>query len=657
MSISISTPNSSESVIAQSPSGAVQILSITNSGNSNFLVQTDYHTESKEIGQILSCQASGSDINTDHQTCDTSKTNELEYLRTDTFAPEKNISSSYMVSDARSHSDSPSSVISLSMESQDSNHRQSYETRTLDANLSSSQELKPENINGDNLLLDPALLSFPVKVKCEPSRGEAGSTCEVHNVVTHYALKKDHSQDDNLSGGRNIQICLSLSGLPLESPFVDTQCSIKAAKYPDNVLLGKDNMPAESDTIGYGHSLHPEERNLKAMIEHSNSASSNLIGKVKFEPLENYTPVPGQTALPGDEVKIELGDDNPSDVDNVPLIDRMRMRVSLSIPGVECSVKKRCPEPTALPASSFDSFNSENPKRKCFSLRKKRKKTATNSVETALEEDAPGLLEVLLDKGITTEEIKLYGDVDDDDDDVGDVFSNEDSFEDLESVIAKFLSERSSLFKFPSSRQVRGSKVDYCLPCLIALIEQTRYSRFRNNPVEWGWCRDLQSFIFVFEKHNRIVLERPEYGYATYFFELVDSLPIKWQIRRLVTAMKLTSCSRTAIIENKTIPVEDLTEGEARVLEAYGWKPNTGLGSMLNYCDRVVHDKRNDCFISEWRARIARLLIEGYSGGCTVLSDLPKKVVEYMSNQNLEIKLELEHSGDCCPEIKLEGLN
>lgn len=113
---------------------------------------------------------------------------------------------------------------------------------------------------------------------------------------------------------------------------------------------------------------------------------------------------------------------------------------------------------------------------------------------------------------------------------------------------------------------------------------------------------------------------------------------------------KLTHC---------LVQAEDLTEGEARVLEAYGWAPNTGLGSMLNYCDRVVHDKRNDWFISEWRARIARLLIEGYSGGCTVLSDLPKKVVEYMSNQNPEIKLEveLEHGGDCYPEIKLEGLN
>jgi hypothetical protein len=51
------------------------------------------------------------------------------------------------------------------------------------------------------------------------------------------------------------------------------------------------------------------------------------------------------------------------------------------------------------------------------------------------------------------------------------------------------------------------------------------------------------------------VLERPEYGYATYFFELVASLPVEWQIKRLVVAMKLTTCSRISIIENKELSV------------------------------------------------------------------------------------------------------
>ena len=54
---------------------------------------------------------------------------------------------------------------------------------------------------------------------------------------------------------------------------------------------------------------------------------------------------------------------------------------------------------------------------------------------------------------------------------------------------------------------------------------------------------------------HRIVLERPEYGYATYFFEIVQSLSIEWQIHRLVIAMKLSGCGRTALIENRPLLV------------------------------------------------------------------------------------------------------
>lgn len=63
----------------------------------------------------------------------------------------------------------------------------------------------------------------------------------------------------------------------------------------------------------------------------------------------------------------------------------------------------------------------------------------------------------------------------------------------------------------------------------------------------------------LFSLECRLVLERPEYGYATYFFELVDSLPIDWQIKRLVTAMKLTSCGRVNLIENKALSVMTYT--------------------------------------------------------------------------------------------------
>jgi hypothetical protein len=54
---------------------------------------------------------------------------------------------------------------------------------------------------------------------------------------------------------------------------------------------------------------------------------------------------------------------------------------------------------------------------------------------------------------------------------------------------------------------------------------------------------------------RRIVLERPEYGYATYFFEIEGSIPIDWQIKRLVAVMKLSSCGRVLLIENKALVV------------------------------------------------------------------------------------------------------
>ncbi|XP_057524254.1 uncharacterized protein LOC130803998 isoform X4 [Amaranthus tricolor] len=265
--------------------------------------------------------------------------------------------------------------------------------------------------------------------------------------------------------------------------------------------------------------------------------------------------------------------------------------------------------------------------------------TSNDSVETALEEDAPGLLKVLLDRGVLAEEIKLYGEANTDDaldDSIGEV-----GFAELEAVISQLFWQRQTFLKFPHLRS-KGAKIDYCLSCLLSLVEQTRYLRNKKWPIEWGWCRDLQSFIFVFQRHNRIVLERPEYGFATYFFELLNSVPVAWQIKRLVTAMKLTSCGRITLIENRPLVVgEDLSEGEAQVLADYGWTPNTGLGTMLNYCDRVFHDRKQQFDSSEWRLKIGRQLMDGYNGGSLVAKNLPKRFTEYQdSHEYVQVKTE-----------------
>ncbi|CAM8941304.1 unnamed protein product [Rhodiola kirilowii] len=272
---------------------------------------------------------------------------------------------------------------------------------------------------------------------------------------------------------------------------------------------------------------------------------------------------------------------------------------------------------------------------------RKRKKTATASASTALEEDAPGLLKVLIESGVLTDDIRLY-DGQMDSDDLDDALPEE-SFTELENVITKIFARNTSLLKLTPIRFAKGSRTPYCLECLMALVEQAKYLKLRKWPVEWGWCRDIQSFIFVFERQNRIVLEHPEYGYATYFFETMASLPISWQIKRLIIAMKLTSC-RLNILENKILQVgKELSEGEAQVLMNYGWMPNTGLGTMLNYCDRVIHDRKTEeKYSSEWRSKIGSLLIAGLNGGSIVSKVyLGGDDVECVDANDASIKLEV----------------
>ncbi|KAF4346744.1 hypothetical protein G4B88_005655 [Cannabis sativa] len=375
------------------------------------------------------------------------------------------------------------------------------------------------------------------------------------------------------------------------------------------------------------------------MLVYTNDISSSSLStslKIEDEPHDdnNCQNLEGNACdtfsfnMPGVKAEVEISNEDDEDErDHICLGDRtklLKLKDDYEIKSVPFAT-----EGSPIAADSAKPFS--------INRIRKRKKTATDSAETALEEDAPGLLQVLIEKGISTNEIKLYGQMESDEalDE-----SSSGSFSELESVIMKIFTQRHSFFKLAPIRYTKGSRTSYCLACLLSLVEQTRYLQFRKWPVEWGWCRDLQSFIFVFKGHNRIVLERPEYGYATYFFELVDSLSIDWQIKRLVTAMKLTTCSRISLIENKALVVgKDLTQGEAKVLIEYGWIPNSGFGTMLNYRDRVVHDRKNEKDTSEWRSKIGKLLMDGYNGGILVATSIPEEV-ESKDSQSPEVKLE-----------------
>lgn len=376
------------------------------------------------------------------------------------------------------------------------------------------------------------------------------------------------------------------------------------------------------------------------------SSSLSTMINVKAEPLDNnelhnsdrisvsnfsINKVPVKTEL---EIPNKLYKDK---LDHMQLQDRIKMLTKWKSSKSKISGNSECLR-KAIPSDVEYGSTVPDPVR--FIQPRKRKKTATDSVETALEEDAPGLLQVLVEQGVSLEEIKLYGEADDDE--AIDESFIEDGFGELEAVMSKLLFQRSSLLKLAPIQCAKASRPNYCLECLFSLVEQTRHLRFRNWPAEWGWCRDLQSFVFVFKKHNRIVLERPEYGYATYFFELVDSISIDWQIKRLVTAMKLTNCGRVSVVENRPLLVgEDITEGEAKVLMQYGWTPNSGLGTMLNYCDRVFHDRKNEKDSSEWRSKIGKLLMNGYNGGSIVSNNVETELIQHTSAESPQIKMEL----------------
>ncbi|KAF3501388.1 hypothetical protein F2Q69_00044732 [Brassica cretica] len=389
-------------------------------------------------------------------------------------------------------------------------------------------------------------------------------------------------------------------------------------------------------------------------------------------------------ASPASFVKDEASESDEDEIDHMKLIDRLKLRSSSNGSG-----HHEAP-PSSSPPSGFSFCTSDEYVKPARASRPwKRKKTATNSIETALEEDAPGLLQVLIKQGVTVDELRLYGENDSFSDDSSLL---EETFSELEDVISQLYFKRATGPKLLNLSFSKDSRTSYCLTCLFSLIEQARYLRFRKWPVEWGWCRDLQSFIFVFERHNRIVMERPEYGYATYFFELSNTASVGWQIKRLVLAMKLASCGRYQLIENKPLLVnsshfvtklfllmflvfagyrivmerpeygyatyffelsntasvgwqikrlvlamklascgryqlienkpllvgEDMTEAEAEVLMKYGWVANTGLGTMLNYRDRVFHDRKSHKETSEWKSKISKLLVDGYNSGTIV---------------------------------------
>ncbi|DBA75526.1 hypothetical protein WJX79_007572 [Trebouxia sp. C0005] len=170
-----------------------------------------------------------------------------------------------------------------------------------------------------------------------------------------------------------------------------------------------------------------------------------------------------------------------------------------------------------------------------------------------------------------------------------------------------------------------GGKHEYCLLALEHLLERADAYTTASQPVRWGWCRELSSFVFVFEGANRIVVEKPCYGHATYFFDLEEPLPVSAQVQRLIAVLSVPGVSRRKVLEGSSLdPGPDLTDQERKQLKAAGWTPGTTIRSLLNFTgDRICHhsadamtgQKAAQQNVPDYKDKIAKVLSEGASGG------------------------------------------
>ncbi|DBA80496.1 hypothetical protein WJX77_011409 [Trebouxia sp. C0004] len=170
-----------------------------------------------------------------------------------------------------------------------------------------------------------------------------------------------------------------------------------------------------------------------------------------------------------------------------------------------------------------------------------------------------------------------------------------------------------------------SGKHEYCLLALEHLLERADAYTTASQPVHWGWCRELSSFVFVFEGANRIVVEKPCYGHATYFFDLEEPLPVSAQVQRLIAVLSVPGVSRRKVLEGSSLdPGPDLTDQERKQLEAAGWTPGTTIRSLLNFTgDRICHQsadamtgqKAAQQNVPDYKDKIVKVLSEGASGG------------------------------------------
>ncbi|KAL3145746.1 hypothetical protein ABBQ38_015126 [Trebouxia sp. C0009 RCD-2024] len=243
--------------------------------------------------------------------------------------------------------------------------------------------------------------------------------------------------------------------------------------------------------------------------------------------------------------------------------------------------------------------------------------------KAAMQEEVPDLLKILQQKGLA-DRVDLL--------DLCDPTSQDNVYSEMHNILSRFCEGKMGSWQ---GRNVTGrgvvlesedsGKHEYCLLALEHLLERAEAYSLNSEPVRWGWCRELSSFVFVFANANRVVVEKPCYGHATYFFDLEEPLPVSSQVQRLIAVLSVPGVSRRKLLEDSSLdPGPQLTAQERKQLEAAGWKPGTTVRSLLNFTgDRIFHQsaeimtgqKLIQRDVPDYKNKIAKVLSEGASGG------------------------------------------
>ncbi|XWS75594.1 hypothetical protein CRYUN_Cryun01aG0104100 [Craigia yunnanensis] len=419
-------------------------------------------------------------------------------------------------------------------------------------------ELEQPALEGTSMGLAEDLMDYSagrIKEELQPIDGECMTTRNQFNDIPIRSASDPCNCSAN--GSSSLEYCAGSNKEELQ--FVDGESWLVGNEFNDISNRSASDLQRTSDP-------GTEAARSGNRMEESNIICPSERTSMEFKSRDGDYSVKGTL---GNMVSVKCEEDISDGIDHMLQRDWMKLLTSVEDFDLNSSWNFECLRKTEPAAFGFSPIVPESTKPISVNRPRKRKKTAMDSVLTALEEDAPGILKVLLDQGVSVDESKLYGESENDD--ALDASFNEDSFSELEAVMTK--------------------------------------------P---GICS------FVADQLNGVGAKIFNHLYL--FLNDITGNP---------GAQGTSICILPLVLVG-----EDLTEGERKVLMEYGWIPNTGLGTMLNYCDRIVHDRKNESDTSEWRSKIGKLLVDGYNGVTIVSTRLAENVIEHQDGENTQVKLE-----------------